>query len=102
MIDPASEMVLLDRIPSTGGNHNGGDVEVGRDGFLYVSVGDGGTDPRGDSGAAGSNDASRDLSLLNGKILRIDRTTGAPASGNPYSGDGTVDCRNLLPLPPRA
>ena len=100
VIDPASEMVLLDRIPSTGGNHNGGDVEVGRDGFLYVSVGDGGTDPRGDSGAAGSNDAARDLSLLNGKILRIDRTTGAPASGNPYSGDGTVDCRNLLPLPP--
>jgi glucose/arabinose dehydrogenase len=100
VVDPASELVLLDRIPSPGGNHNGGDLEVGADGFLYVSVGDGGVDPRGNSGSAGSNDAARDMSLLNGKILRLDRATGAPAPGNPYSGAGTVACKDLLPLPP--
>jgi glucose/arabinose dehydrogenase len=88
-IDAASETVLLDNIPSPAGNHNGGDLEVGNDGFLYVSVGDGGTDPRGRSGA---NKAAQDLSLLNGKILRIDRSSGAPATGNPFSGAGTEAC----------
>lgn len=91
-IDPGSEVVLLDNIGSPGGNHNGGDLEVGNDGFLYVSVGDGGSDPRGNSGSAGSNDAAQDRSLLNGKILRIDRGTGAPAPGNPFTGEGTDVC----------
>ena len=91
-IDSASEVVLLDNIGSPAGNHNGGDLEVGNDGFLYVAVGDGGSDPRGDSGSAGSNNAAQDRSLLNGKILRIDRVSGAPAPGNPYSGAGTAAC----------
>jgi len=91
-IDPASEVVLLDNIGSPAGNHNGGDLEVGNDGFLYVAVGDGGSDPRGNSGSAGNNDAAQDRSLLNGKILRIDRDTGAPAPGNPYTGAGTDVC----------
>ena len=65
-----------------GGNHNGGNVEIGSDGFLYVSVGDAGVDPRGD---AGVNDAAQDLSLLNGKILRItlDGQPGARATRSP-------------------
>lgn len=99
VIDPSSELVLIDKLPSAGGNHNGGDVEVGRDGFLYVSVGDSGADPRG-GGSAGSNDAARDMSLLNGKILRLDRATGAPAPGNPFTGAGTAACKSSLPLPP--
>ena len=92
---PQSETVLLDNIGSPAGNHNGGDLEVGNDGYLYVSVGDGGCDPRdaAQSQCAGANDAAQDLSLLNGKILRIDRTTGAPAAGNPFSGAGTAVCR---------
>ncbi len=89
----SSEVVLLDNIGSPAGNHNGGDVAVGNDGYLYVSVGDGGCDPRGNSGCAGGNDAAQDLGLLNGKILRIDRTTGAPAPGNPFSGAGSAVCR---------
>lgn len=93
LIDPASEVVLVDGISSNNGNHNGGDLEIGRDGFLYVAVGDAGRDPRGDSGSGGSNDAARDLSLLNGKILRVDPGTGGPAPGNPYSGPGTDTCR---------
>ncbi|MGB8859969.1 MAG: PQQ-dependent sugar dehydrogenase [Ilumatobacteraceae bacterium] len=91
-ISDASEWVLLDNIGSPAGNHNGGDLEVGNDGYLYVSVGDGGCDPRGNSGCAGGNDAAQDRSLLNGKILRIDRNTGAPAPGNPFSGEGTEAC----------
>src|SRR5690606_20352741 len=47
--------------------------------------------PRGDSGSAGGNDAAQDLSLLNGKILRL-TLDGAPAPGNPISGPGTVRC----------
>ena len=92
-IASGSELILLDNIGSPAGNHNGGDVAVGNDGFLYVSVGDGGCDPRNDSGCAGSNDAAQDRSLLNGKILRVDRATGAPAAGNPFSGAGTAVCR---------
>jgi hypothetical protein len=90
-IDPASELVLLDNLASTGGNHNGGDLDVGSDGYLYVAVGDAGRDPRGDSGSAGGNDAAQDLSLLNGKILRITRD-GLPAAGNPLNGPGTARC----------
>lgn len=92
-----SEVVLIDNIGSPAGNHNGGDLEVGNDGYLYVAVGDGGCHPRNpipnsSADCAGGNTAAQDLSLLNGKILRIDRTTGAPAPGNPISGAGTVAC----------
>ena len=90
-IDPSTELVLLDNIASAGGNHNGGDLEIGSDGHIYVAVGDSGRDPRGDSGSAGSNDAAQDLSLLNGKILRI-TLNGFPAPGNPISGAGSARC----------
>jgi glucose/arabinose dehydrogenase len=92
-LDPATEQILVDRISSVNGNHNGGDIEIGNDGFLYIAVGDAGRDPRGDSGSAGNNDAGQDRSLLNGKILRVDRFTGFAAPGNPFTGAGTADCR---------
>jgi glucose/arabinose dehydrogenase len=79
-IEPASEVVLLDNMNIPAGNHNGGDLHIGNDGDLYVSVGDGGTNPRG----SGSS-AAQDLSLLNGKILRI-TTTGAVPPDNPFVG----------------
>ena len=95
-IDPNSEIVLVDNISSNAGNHNGGDLEIGGDGFLYISVGDAGADPRGDSSP---NNAAQDLSLLNGKILRVVPSTGDPAPGNPISGPGTASCRVRGNLP---
>jgi glucose/arabinose dehydrogenase len=84
-IDPNSEVILVDNIASQNGNHNGGDLEIGGDGYLYISVGDSGTDPRG---RPGINMAAQDLSLLQGKILRVVPSTGDPAPGNPISGRG--------------
>ena len=89
-IDAGSELVLVDEIPATG-NHNAGDLHFGKDGYLYVSVGDGGCDHAGDSGCAGQNDASRDEHVLVGKILRITADGGIPAS-NPFQGAGTARC----------
>ena len=88
-----SPVVLIDNIPSPAGNHNAGDLEFGKDGMLYVSVGDGGCDYPGGtpSGCAGANDASRDRHSLVGKILRIDRNGGVPAD-NPFTGAGTATC----------
>lgn len=97
-VDPASETILLDGIYSPAGNHNAGDLHVGKDGYLYVTTGDGGCDYAGNSGCGGNNDAARDRNVLLGKVLRVDRTTGAPAPGNPFLGAGTASCR-LGPAP---
>ncbi len=91
IIAPSSEMVLIDNIPSYAGNHNGGDVDFGKDNLLYASVGDGGCDYRGDSGCAGLNDAGRDRGALVGKILRVTRDGAIPA-GNPYQGTDSDRC----------
>jgi glucose/arabinose dehydrogenase len=92
-INPASQLVLVDNISAINGNHNGGDIEVGNDGFLYIAVGDGGCNPRNGGQCAGSNTAGQDNSLLNGKILRVDRSTGNAAPGNPWISTGGVSCR---------
>ncbi|MGH9279517.1 MAG: PQQ-dependent sugar dehydrogenase [Acidimicrobiales bacterium] len=85
------EVGLVDNIPSPAGNHNAGDLNFGQDGFLYVSVGDGGCDYAG-GGCGGSNNAARDRHALVGKILRITRNGGIPP-GNPFgSGEGTAPC----------
>jgi glucose/arabinose dehydrogenase len=81
VIDPVSELVLIDNMPSPNGNHNAGDVQFGNDGLLYVSIGDGGP---------GSN--ARIEHVLTGKVLRVTDSGGIPA-GNPFQGAGTGDCR---------
>jgi glucose/arabinose dehydrogenase/PKD repeat protein len=90
-INRSSEEVLIDNIPSPNGDHNGGDLHFGKDGYLYVSVGDGQCDYAGDSGCSGQNDASRDSHILLGKILRITPSGGIPAT-NPYTGADSARC----------
>lgn len=69
-----SEQILIDNIPlSSATNHNGGTVEVGRDGLVYLSVGD---------NANSSN--AQTLGNLLGKVLRI-TPGGQPAPDNPFS-----------------
>lgn len=83
----ASELVLIDNMPSVGGGHNGGDVQFGPDGYLYVSVGDGYCDPSAPPDrypqCQVNNGASRDPHILLGKILRITRDGGIPPD-NPF------------------
>ena len=72
---------LIDE-PNPDFNHNGGMLEFGPDGFLYVGIGDGGTscDQRRNNGQR--------LDTIFGKILRLDvtRTVGdLGAAGNPFS-----------------
>jgi len=91
LIVPTTELVIVNNMPSPAGNHNGGDLHFGKDGHLYVSIGDGGSDYAGDSGSGGGNDAARDKHVLTGKILRVTRTGGVPAD-NPFTGAGTGVC----------
>lgn len=84
--DPASEQVLLS-INQPFANHNGGQIQFGPDGFLYIGMGDGGSanDPQ--------NHGQNPRSLL-GKMLRIDTETDLtpyriPAS-NPFAMSTTT------------
>ncbi|MDL1898517.1 hypothetical protein FBQ82_19905 [Anaerolineae bacterium CFX7] len=67
------EKILLDHIPSTNGNHNGGDIHFGSDGKLYISVGESGCCP----------DDAQTLDTLRGKILRLNADGSIP-SDNPF------------------
>ncbi|MFO1065532.1 MAG: PQQ-dependent sugar dehydrogenase [Pirellulales bacterium] len=72
--DPASEQVLM-TIKQPFWNHNGGTLEFGKDGHLYIALGDGG---QGDDPLQ----SGQDLSTVLGKILRID--VDHPSPGLPY------------------
>ena len=88
---PSSELVIVNNVPSPTGNHNGGAAHFGKDGYPYVSIGDGGNDHAGDSGGGGGNDAARDKHVLTGKILRVTRSGGVPPD-NPFTGAGSGVC----------
>jgi glucose/arabinose dehydrogenase/PKD repeat protein len=91
VIDPASEVVLVDNIPSTNGAHGGGDLKFGKDGYLYVSVGDGACYYADTTRCYPDNPAARELNTLLGKILRITRDGNIPP-GNPYTGSDSTRC----------
>jgi glucose/arabinose dehydrogenase len=84
------DKILVDNIPNMQ-QHSAGDLHFGQDGYLYVSVGDGGCDYAGNSGCGGQNDASRDPHILLGKILRITRDGDIPTT-NPYTGTDSARC----------
>ncbi len=67
------ETILLDNIPGSS-NHDGGRIEFGPDGKLYVATGDGEQQAR-----------AQDRSSLGGKILRLDKDGSVPAD-NPFPG----------------
>jgi hypothetical protein len=72
---PASRRNVL-TIPHPLGNHNGGQLQFGPDGYLYIATGDGG-------GGGDPDLAGQDLTTLLGKILRIDPRVGP--GGQPYT-----------------
>lgn len=100
-------MMLIDKPPTNGGRsrvHNAGDMAFGPDGYLYISVGDGGPDPSLPDGIPGDpfNNSQRRTNLL-GSILRIDvdPSAGLPPDcgrefysippSNPFLGNGDCD-----------
>jgi len=80
--DPSSEQILL-HIRQPYNNHNGGGIQFGPDGYLYIGMGDGG------SGGDPENHAQRPDSLL-GKMLRVDVESDLEAvltpADNPFAG----------------
>jgi glucose/arabinose dehydrogenase len=87
VVDPASEVVLY-TLAQPYSNHNGGDMEFGPDGYLYVGFGDGGSanDPQN----FGQNHGS-----ALGTMIRIDVDGGEPfaiPADNPF-----VNTNDTLP-----
>lgn len=83
--DPASEQQIL-FVEQPFSNHNGGAIQFGPDGYLYIGMGDGGAG--GDPGNRAQN-----LGILHGKLLRIDVDQGSPYGippGNPYASSATA------------
>ena len=72
---PDSERIVL-RLDQPHGNHNGGQITFGPDGYLYIGFGDGGSG--GDPDGHGQN-----RQTLLGSVLRIDPTEGP--GGEPYT-----------------
>jgi glucose/arabinose dehydrogenase len=74
--NPISERILL-QIDQPQFNHNGGNVTFGPDGYLYVSIGDGGYANDQAIGYSASGNAQDPTNLL-GSIIRIDVNSGDP------------------------
>ena len=72
--DPGSEYIIME-VAQPFGNHNGGQIVFGPDGYLYVALGDGGSggDPQGNG---------QNVGTLLGSILRID--VSGPSDGKNY------------------
>jgi cysteine-rich repeat protein len=79
--------VIVTTVPHPGqGNHNGGQLQIGQDGFLYAGTGDGG----GGCDSTGPN--AQDDTDARGKLLRLDRNASFPI--NPVSAIWHKGLRN--------
>ena len=83
LADKTSEVVILE-IAQPFDNHNGGQLAIGPDGYLYIGMGDGGSggDPMGNG---------QNRNTLLGKLLRVDvsdRTKYRVPSDNPFAAGG--------------
>ena len=84
--------MLVDEIPSRAATTTRGDLHFGNDGYLYVSVGDGGCDYAGDSGCAGAERrVPRPARRWSGRSCGSRRTGGIPPT-IPFQGAGTARC----------
>ena len=80
----ATTKVILKTIPHPGeSNHNGGELHFGKDGWLYLSTGDGG-------GGGDPNNNAQNTSVLLGKLLRFKVNT---SNTSPYY-DLTANAEN--------
>jgi glucose/arabinose dehydrogenase len=77
---PGTETLLLEAQASTNGRRNGGDLQFGRDNFLYIGVGDGAVP-----------DQARAENTVAGKVLRLTRLGGIPPT-NPFQGGMSGRC----------
>jgi glucose/arabinose dehydrogenase len=92
VVDPTSRREIL-RIDEPQFNHDGGALNFGPDGKLYISLGDGGAaDDQGTGHVEGGN--GQDPSNILGTILRLDPDGSSSANGqygipadNPFVGD---------------
>jgi glucose/arabinose dehydrogenase len=105
--DPNSGTIILS-IPDPFENHNGGMMQFGTDGYLYIGTGDGGSqeDPRKNGQAILRTDptcVANQCEPLLAKILRIDvdnpasstQLYGIPAT-NPYAAGGVGEPEILI------
>jgi glucose/arabinose dehydrogenase len=88
--DPASASLIL-RISYTQKQHRSGWMEFGRDGYFYCATGDGGENDPTNAGA--------DLTVLKGKILRLDVDGADNIPGN-ADDDTIVDPNRNYSIPP--
>lgn len=75
---------IVTGLPVSSGRHGGCRLRNGADGYLWVGTGD---------AAIGTN--PQDLTSLGGKVLRVDRSTGAGAADNPLHASANDNTRRI-------